>query len=111
METQQKRQVIKTYESIKRVFRASHAKLLRLAVLKVKMLESLTNGFSYFVYKKSDGEIRDTIATLDTQVRPTYVFKNTKNAAWNEAMLVTAWDKDACMWRSFRVDRVVKLVV
>ena len=77
----------------------------------MELEESLKNGFSYFLYKKEDGELRDTFATLDPKITPTYQFKGGKSTARNEAILVTAWENNKCMWRTFRVDRIVKIYV
>lgn len=79
---------------------------MKLAVLKEQMFLSMHNGFSFFTYRKADGTIRETLATLDTEIRPPYDFAGVN---YRKPLIVTAWCQDANNWRSFRVDRVVKL--
>ena len=97
------------YLGIRRCMISKPIRALRLAVLKAKIEESLKNGFSYFTYQKPNGELRETIATQDKELTANYKFKGTKRLADNEVMLVTAWDAQKCMWRTFRIDRIKKL--
>lgn len=104
-----KTEILKTYNDMRWLLpKASPLRRLRLAVLKHKVMESMRNGFCYFTYKKANGEIRETLATLDTEVKPPYNFVGGKSEPKNAALLITTWDKEACMWRTFRVDRIVR---
>jgi hypothetical protein len=59
-------------------------------------------------FVKVDGGVREMRCTLDEQVIPEYISKNTRK---KNDDICSVWDLDAGAWRSFRWDSLTKIEV
>ena len=70
------------------------------------LLERLQRGIAFVEYKKLDGEKRKMDCTLD----PLLVPKTARHKTKRPEGLITAWDVDRGVWRSFYVENVLKVL-
>lgn len=71
--------------------------------------EQLQAGPIRVEFLKSNGEIRDMMATLETGVVPLYERKTDKPRKPANVEICSVYDLDKKEWRSFRYDRLVSV--
>jgi len=71
-----------------------------------EMMEQLHARTCRVIFKKANGEERDMLCTLKSEVVPQSDTGESKDRKINENV-IPAWDINAQGWRSFRVDSVI----
>ena len=84
----------------------SFSECLKAAWQRIKLVTRLRAGLAYFSFRKTNGETREAIGTLNT-TNYNYQPKSNGQRRKSSLMVVKFWDIEKRAFRSLRIDRFI----